>query len=92
MLFLVFGTLGGLADNSSTVLQKVWADLSQSFLLFFFSFYLVNLTSEFHLKQVSGCIHGMHTLTSTHTQGSAPQTHIHTHTHTHPHAPQICKL
>ena len=38
MLFLVFGTLGGLADNSSTVLQKVWADLSQSFLLFFFLF------------------------------------------------------
>lgn len=49
MLFLVFGTLGGLAGNSSTVLQKVWADLSQSFLLFF-SFYLVNLTSGFHLK------------------------------------------
>lgn len=71
MLFLVFGTLGGLADNSSTVLQKVWADLSQSFLLFF-SFYLVNLTSGFHLKQVSDCIHGMHTLTPTHTQGRAP--------------------
>lgn len=49
MLFLVFGTLGGLAGNSSTVLQKVWADLSQGFLLFF-SFYLVNLTSGFHLK------------------------------------------
>lgn len=64
MLFFMFSTLGGLSDNSPATFQQFFKrsrlTLSKAF---FYIFYLINLMIGFHLKQIGGCIHSMHTHT-----------------------------
>lgn len=62
MLFLMFSTLGGLSDNSPATFQQFFKRSRLTLAkAFFYIFYLINLMSGFHLKQIGGCTRGMHT-------------------------------
>lgn len=70
-------SLGGLSDNSPPTFQQFFKrsrlTLAKSF---FHIFHLINLMSGFHLKQIGGCMCGMHISTPTHHCGRPIQ---HTH-------------